>query len=416
MKFDEAHLIKVYQQVRWLKRVNCIFKNKDSKKYIRLEEYEVPEKIRGGEAEALEYYSKVLLEDKIKAVYAYEDSFGLRYIGMSMQIDGEYKGHMMLGPYLTTRIEEERIREILNRKQISIGEKRELIEFYKCLPIINMVEEVAIGKMAYMFLNLGDMGIRYIAPDGKIEDQRNKQGNLTKYIERKEKKQVCGIEVSRAAASRSTLAQKEVIYYIHQGDWKRAILGLEGLNEHFIESVSSNQLRNLKNLILTLNGMIKYSLINCNVDYIKMSKIIRGVCIEVETSKSLGDLQRLIKDMIKAYCKLVNEMKDQGYSPLILGATQYIRFHFEQEITLKKLAESLYVHPNYLSRKFKEETGCQLSEYINQIRIEQAQILLNDKVLSIADVAYRVGYNDEKYFSKVFKKYNDRTPREYRNS
>ncbi|MGL6173736.1 MAG: helix-turn-helix transcriptional regulator [Cellulosilyticaceae bacterium] len=418
MEFDEKHLTYVYQQVRWLKRLNCIFKNRDDEKYVRLEEHKVPKRIREGESEALAYYNKLFLEDRVKAVYAYEDSYGLRYIGMGMQIDGEYKGHIILGPYMTVRIEEERIREILNKKQIRISEKRELIAYYKALPILNVLEEMVIGKMAYMSLQLGDMGIRHIPPHGKIEDERSGQGKLEKRIQEgvEANKEIFAIPITGVAVNRSNQSQKEVIYYINQGDWQRAIRALSGLNEHFIESVSSNQLKNFKNLILTLNGMIKYSLVNRDIDHVKMAVVVRSICIELEECKGLGDLQRLIKEMIKEYCKLVNEMKDQGYSPLILGATQYIRFNFEQEVTLKKLAEYLYVHPNYLSRKFKEETGCQLSEYINHIRIEQAQMLLKDKLLSITDIAYRVGYNDEKYFSKVFKKYSYKTPREYRNS
>ncbi|MEG2017232.1 MAG: helix-turn-helix transcriptional regulator, partial [Clostridium sp.] len=68
----------------------------------------------------------------------------------------------------------------------------------------------------------------------------------------------------------------------------------------------------------------------------------------------------------------------------------------------------------YLAKKFKQETGKTVSEYVNEIRIKEAQFIIMATEFKIEDIAYYVGYNDKKYFSKIFKKISGVSPSEYR--
>lgn len=72
------------------------------------------------------------------------------------------------------------------------------------------------------------------------------------------------------------------------------------------------------------------------------------------------------------------------------------------------------MNPSYLSRKFKEETGFTLTDFINKKRIDEAKIFLNKGDISITDIAFMVGFNDINYFSKVFKKWTTLTPTEFK--
>ncbi|MGB3986308.1 MAG: helix-turn-helix transcriptional regulator, partial [Limnochordia bacterium] len=68
----------------------------------------------------------------------------------------------------------------------------------------------------------------------------------------------------------------------------------------------------------------------------------------------------------------------------------------------------------YLSRMFKTVTGLTLIEYLNTIRIQEAQKLLADENLSITEIASLVGYDSQTYFGRMFKRITGLTPREYR--
>lgn len=103
---------------------------------------------------------------------------------------------------------------------------------------------------------------------------------------------------------------------------------------------------------------------------------------------------------ISAFQKL-QYTKDSRY---ISQAKEYIYDHLDQNITLNEVAEMLYINPSYFSTLFKKETGETFSNYITQTRIGRAKELLRDLKYSISEVSTMVGYQDSKYFSKVFQK------------
>ncbi|OXM86612.1 DNA-binding response regulator [Paenibacillus rigui] len=99
---------------------------------------------------------------------------------------------------------------------------------------------------------------------------------------------------------------------------------------------------------------------------------------------------------------------------VIFEIAKYIQNHYHQDITLQEIANHFYLSREYISRKFKQEFKVNLSDYLSSIRAEKAKLLLLNPHLRIAQVAEMVGYDDEKYFSKVFKKIVGFSPNEYR--
>lgn len=83
-------------------------------------------------------------------------------------------------------------------------------------------------------------------------------------------------------------------------------------------------------------------------------------------------------------------------------------------LSLTDVAEQAGLHPDYLSRIFKEHTGKTFSEYLNYVRLERSTSLLGDTDLKIKEIAVAVGYNNTNYFIKVFKETFGTTPKEYR--
>lgn len=95
---------------------------------------------------------------------------------------------------------------------------------------------------------------------------------------------------------------------------------------------------------------------------------------------------------------------------------EYLRHHFQEDINLQDIADRFYLNRDYISRKFKQEFNETITDYLTKIRIENAKELLGNPNKKIYEIAYQVGYQNEKYFSKVFKKQTRITPNEYRNS
>ncbi len=96
-------------------------------------------------------------------------------------------------------------------------------------------------------------------------------------------------------------------------------------------------------------------------------------------------------------------------------AREYIQKNYrDPECTVKKVAYYIKIDRTYLYRLFKNETGMSVIEYLNKCRVSEASILLVDDNVSIKDVAYYVGFTDQMYFSRVFKRVTGHTPTEYR--
>ena len=93
----------------------------------------------------------------------------------------------------------------------------------------------------------------------------------------------------------------------------------------------------------------------------------------------------------------------------------YIALNYSGKVSLKEIAQELYLSPNYLSELFKRHTGKNISEYITQFRLERARRYLQQPEYKIGDVAELVGFSDQRYFSSMFKRQYGMTPNEYRN-
>ena len=101
-------------------------------------------------------------------------------------------------------------------------------------------------------------------------------------------------------------------------------------------------------------------------------------------------------------------------NPVIAFVVQYIEQHYSQEISRETLAEKAFVSPSYLSTLFRQCMGMNFSDYLNRVRIRNACEILRRETCKIYEVALSVGFNDERYFSQVFKKIEGLTPAEYR--
>jgi AraC-like DNA-binding protein len=98
----------------------------------------------------------------------------------------------------------------------------------------------------------------------------------------------------------------------------------------------------------------------------------------------------------------------------MMSVLEWIRIHAAEPISVDDAAHEFNYNPDYLTRLFKKEMGMNMQEYIQKVKIERAKEELGRTDLSIKEIALRVGFEDEKYFMKVFRKHQQMTPTEFR--
>ncbi|MBQ8814517.1 MAG: response regulator [Lachnospiraceae bacterium] len=129
---------------------------------------------------------------------------------------------------------------------------------------------------------------------------------------------------------------------------------------------------------------------------------------------------RSLREMLAAFeeclLSLIQSMKDTKIVRReVAEVVKYIQDHYwDEELSISLAAQAVALNKDYLSNLFKKETGISFSDYVNLQRIKKAQELLTGTHLRTYQIAQQVGFQDESYFSRVFKKIVGMRPGEYR--
>lgn len=105
---------------------------------------------------------------------------------------------------------------------------------------------------------------------------------------------------------------------------------------------------------------------------------------------------------------------DRHADELIAQIQFWLRTNLSSELTISELAQQFGVSQRSLTRRFKAATGVRATQYWQQLRIETAKDLLTASNLSIQEISYQVGYQDQGHLSRLFKQYMGQTPKDYR--
>lgn len=100
--------------------------------------------------------------------------------------------------------------------------------------------------------------------------------------------------------------------------------------------------------------------------------------------------------------------------PVIAGVQAYLGQNFGQNITLGRLAAHFFLSETYLCELFKKNTNCTVLNFLIQIRLNNACLLLAESDMSIKEIAAAIGFNDYSYFGRIFRKKLGRTPDQFR--
>jgi two-component system response regulator YesN len=107
--------------------------------------------------------------------------------------------------------------------------------------------------------------------------------------------------------------------------------------------------------------------------------------------------------------------RESGSRKLVSDVIRYVLDNYDKPIGLNEAADHVQVTPAHLSKIFKEEMGVNFIKWLNRLKVEEAKRMLAETWLKTYEIAEKVGYQDYKYFSLVFKRYAGCSPREYRN-
>ena len=146
-------------------------------------------------------------------------------------------------------------------------------------------------------------------------------------------------------------------------------------------------------------------------------RAIRSACARVDERRKYKNLRERLQNVEDSKMKVFNAYLDSGEgikSEYTRQAIRYIEEHYADDINVRSIAEALSISESHLSKVFKDTLHSTIGEYLTNYRISQACMMLQDPQNRIYEVAVRCGYNDQRYFSVIFKRIMGMTPNEFR--
>ena len=225
---------------------------------------------------------------------------------------------------------------------------------------------------------------------------------------------------------------KDRTFFIKKGDL--VLINIYDLHKTIDTGVPNHErilIKFSKEFVNTLNSPIDEimtPLFNVNLIHfsiqaqISVEDILQKMLHEIDSKKTGFELslQSLLMQLLIFSTRYIE--KNPAHTPehpspihqKISEIVQYINLHYPEEISLSSISKLFFVSPYYLSRAFNKVTGFTFIEYLNIVRIKEAQRLLRESRLSASAIAEKVGFGSIAHFGRVFKTITDKSPLHYR--
>lgn len=255
-------------------------------------------------------------------------------------------------------------------------------------------------------LSVSDEQLRRIYESQAIHDQ---QSQISAYIH--------GLKTmegeKRSDMEYPMETERELLRCTYQGDKREAQRLLNELLGVLLYTTGSN-LEVVKSRILELVVLLSRSAVAGGADVEQIFGINYYYLEHIRSIGSLEQLARWTDRIIERYTDLVFDLKDLRHTQKIRKAVNYLKEHYGERFSLKALAGQVGLSPPYFSSLFKVEMGRTVTDYLKEIRIQAAKEMLINSSMSIGAVSDSCGFEDQSYFSKVFKQHTGVLPSRYR--
>ena len=287
------------------------------------------------------------------------------------------------------------------------------VKFEKALPFITTVKEgdarLAAQKLFLLADRLSFPNLASLVEVRKIQDLQGKIAD-----------QIYSLKTQQEAFDFNSLVklsieeEKQIITKIRLGDREGAteilyrILAI--LLSQYIENFELLKISVLEFLIIITRAAVGAGVGIEEVLGIRYRFFTESARIRNQETLCIWVVQLLGNIMDKVY-------KRHAVNPQRLEkAMNFIEANYGARLTVAEIAREVCLSPSRLSHIFKRECGMTLGDCISQVRIDKAKILLSNKNLSISQVALAVGFPDQSYFTKKFRKLEKTTPKVFKNS
>lgn len=307
----------------------------------------------------------------------------------------------VLGPFLSAELSENIANETLSRNNISLHLKHKIMDFLETLPVVSYNSVFPYAILLHYTLNKEKITSSDITTFSKAKEEDEHKSHRTK-----------------RDRMRTWKAEQQLMKNIEEGNlnYKDSLSKARSLS-YGMRISTGNPSRQIKNSLLTFISLSARAAIRGGMTPEMAYTISDSYAEKIEQIDQMSDLATVADEMLEEYVRKVHDLKNtKTYSETIQAIKDHIDLHIEEDISLSSLSAISGYSDYYLSRRFKKETGTSINRYIAERKIAQAKAYLLNDDLTIREIAEKLHFASETYFSTVFKKMTGKSPVEYRNN
>ena len=319
---------------------------------------------------------------------------GLLFLSSPIIVEEKPEGAAAAGPLLTKGLKE--------HMQNDFQHKAEMMQELRTIPVAKPERAAALAKTLYYYILYAFEN----ADSGGIKAFSMFDALLTnfKMLLTNPKRQL----------HFSKFREKEIMSFIEKGEREKAEQKIQLLLDYFYVVCDKNfdmyRVHMLEYLmflsyIASKNNTAPEQIFGMNYSSLNLLREITNI----------EQLRDWFDSVLKHFLDCVFAQSQVKHVNIIYNAIQYVQKNYNQKIYLEDVAGMIYLNPSYFSRVFKDEMGVTFHSYLTNYRIEMSKKLLLDPSIPILSVASLVGFDDQSYFTKVFKRKNGVTPKVFRN-
>ena len=373
-----------------------------------------------GEKRCLEtFHNSALKSIEYGFPYIYQCYAGIIEWSAPFLFEGELLGSFVSGGVLMRKPDSSFLKEIQKVDKIFQIEDSHLEEFLKKVKIVSEKKVKAAADILYIMANylakteLIDIRLRqerYIQQakiSEEIQDIKRKELAL---LEKEENNENSFISICSLYPLET---ERELLKRVRLGDKEGA---KEVLNEILGKILFKNagQTELIRARLLELAVVLSRAAVEGKAELEMILGLNFEYIQEAGKLKSIEELCIWIVKVLDRFTESVYENRNIKNVEIIRRTREFIRTNYKKKIKLIDISKAIYLSPFYLSHIFKQETGSTLLEYLTKVRIEEAKRLLENTSWNTTRISFEVGYSDQSYFCKVFKKSEGLAPSDYK--
>lgn len=334
-------------------------------------------------------------------VFTYESGYDLSYMTAVIADQNNYYGALLLGPYLTKEADEHLINEVMHNRNFTMQKREKLKTLYNEVPILNNSRCFYVQQL--LMTTITNPAVESLFPHSQAAELTEE--SVGTYIQ----------EIELEKSDHNYALELLFLTKVQNGDLEKVIdLYNEHIKAYYYNQTTPNHIRVSKNKALSFSTLLARAIISGGVEPEKALSLEDYFAGKLEHTHTVEELISVIERMIIKYTNSVLQLSNINHVSVIKNASKYVHMHLSEPIRLNDVANFVNLSPNYFSSLFKREMNISFADYVNQTRIKESQYLLETTNYSILDIAISVGYNNQNYFTTIFRKFTGITPKQYR--